>query len=489
MVQAHDSILRQQPPVLEGLARTRMTGDEGNWMITDIVEHHGDERIDLHSNGGLSEDQQERVYKPVAATTSQGSSETLVSEDSTILPRPSGENKSVLRWWLCLLSQADLRARDTFSRIVEFVIDGKKAIVHEHLLCEISGFFERSSRHKTSQTPLSFSVRDYASDIEWDTLMVFVKWVYFNELYDKVGLGEDPPNWNELLDLYFIADKWEITVLKNLLVDVLAGQFEESYDFPCYCTKKIWSNTAPGASLRRLWVDFYQFGISGTEFRDEMKSNALDLDFLKELSLSVIIDSREVGFDPDNTPHFIDSSMYHVADDVTGTCCCRVRFEGHEYTHKFQYKRALDHQRWRRRMNKLEGQVKSSEKKAESLQLTLVAKEISLLDKEEYKNWDSKAKELEDQLAKLKESKLKSEQSKNKRIKHLETSLEDTQNLMRAPYASKDRDVFTVDTGLKAVEEKSRAKNKEIQNQKHEIANANAKKRKADSDSRSGRWE
>ena len=456
-------------------------------MITNIVvEHHGDECIDLHSNGGLSEDQQERVYKPVAATNSQGSSETLVSEDSSIVLRPSGENKSVLRWCFCLLSQADLPARDTFSRIVELVIDGKKAIVHEHLLCEISGFFERSSRHNTSETPLSFSVRDYVSDIDWDTLMVFVKWVYFNELYDKVGLGEDPPNWDELLDLYLIADKWEIIVLKNLLVDVLAGQFEEGYDFPCYGTKKIWSNTAPGASLRRLWVDFYKFGISETEFRDEMKSDALDLDFMKELSLSLIIDSREVGLDSDNTPHFIDPSIYHVADDVTGTCCCRVRFEGHEYTHKIQYKRARDHQRRRRRIHNLEGEVKLSEENAESPQLTLVAKEKSLLDKEEYKNWDSKAKELEDQLAKLRESKLKSEPSKNKRIKHLETSHEDTQNLLTASNASKDRDVSTVETIRKAVEDKSQAKNKEVQNQKHEIAIANAKKRKADSDWRSG---
>ena len=315
--------------------------------------------------------------------------------------------------------------------------------------------------------------------------MVFVKWVYFNELYDNVGFGQDPPDWDELLDLYFIAEKWEIVVLKNLLLDVLAGHFEwamDTCDFPCSYTKKIWSNTPPGAPLRRLWVDFYKYGISETEFQDEIKSDALGLDFMKEFSLSIIV-SVEERIDWDEIPYFIDSSIYHVADNVTGICCCRVRFEGHEYTHKFEYQRARDCQQWRQGTCSPEGQVERPENKAESPGLWLMGKEKSLLAKAKYQTGDSKVKELEDQLAKLKESKLKSEQGKNKRIRQFEISLEDTQNLLRASNASRDRDVSIVETKLKAVEEKLQAKNKEVENQKHEFENA--KKRKVDSDWRS----
>lgn len=254
--------------------------------------------------------------------------------------------------------------------MVELVIDGKKAIVHEHLLCEISRFFERSCRQNTTQTPLSLSVRDYASEIDWDTLMVFVNWVNFNELYDNVSFTDGPPNWNDLLNLYFIADKWEIIVLKNLLLDVLVRQFEwaiETDDYPCYCTKKIWSNTAPGASLRRLWIDFYKWGISGTDFQGEMESDALDLDFLKELSLS-LIDSRKEVCDGEENWYLVHPSVYHVADDITGTCCCRVRFEGNEHRHKFQYQRARDHQQWRRQLNGLKDQAKATEKDVEGPQ-------------------------------------------------------------------------------------------------------------------------
>ena len=316
---------------------------------------------------------------------------------------------------------------------MELAIDGKKAIVHEHLLCEISGFFRRSSCQNTSRTPLSFSVRDYVSDIAWDTLMVFVKWVYFNELYDNVGFKEHPPNWDELLDLYFIAENWEIVVLKNLLLDVLAGRIQWDFYFHGSCTRKIWSNTAPGAPLRRLWVDFYRYGANEVDFRDEINLDLLDPDFLKELSLSFIV-GIEGRIDWDEIPFLTDSSIYHVADDVTGTCCCRVRFEGDEYTHKFQYQRARGPQQLRQQINSLEGQVKSSEKKAESLQLLISGK---VLDEEEFEARDSKVKELGDQLAKLKDSKLKSEQRLNMRIRQLEASLDFTRNLPRASNARK----------------------------------------------------
>ena len=326
---------------------------------------------------------------------------------------------------------------------------------------------------------MSFSVRDYSADITWDTLLVFVEWVYFNELSQ---LKEGPPNWDGLLDLYFIADKWESIVLKNVLLDAFIESFHGAMTygaFPCHYTKKIWSNTAPGASLRRLWIDFYRARIGGAEFQEEMKSDALDLDFLKELSLS-LISSEEKSFNREEPPYATDPSIYHAANDVTGICCCRARFEGDHYTHKSQYEQARI---WH--IYDLEGEVNSFDKSLEGLQLELRPREKSLLDNKEHKKCNSKAKEFEAQFAKLKGPKLNSEDHQDKMIEQLDECLINLWNVLDAMNIRKDGGVLITRTKVKALEEKLQAKNKEVESQKHEIETS--KKRKLDSDWRSVR--
>ena len=87
--------------------------------------------------------------------------------------------------------------------------------------------------------------------------MVFVNWIYFNKLYEEGTDVEDEPSppaeWNDLLDLYFLANQWEIVVLKNLLLDVLIRKFDEAMEtdtFPCSYTKKIVKNTASVGLLK-----------------------------------------------------------------------------------------------------------------------------------------------------------------------------------------------------------------------------------------------
>ena len=196
--------------------------------------------------------------------------------------------------------------------------------------------FGSSNRQKES-----YSVRDYSPYIEWDSLLVFINWVYFNKLYDHVDFQEDTtsPGWNQLLDLYFLAVKWEIPVLKNLLLDVLIEAFRirvlENEKFPCGYTKSIYEHTNPEDPLRRLWIDFYMTGISGAEYENEVKSIELDMNFVKDLSLSFIIG----GFDRDQPPLLDEPTAYHALDRGTGICCCRPRFEGDQYRHKCEFMR------------------------------------------------------------------------------------------------------------------------------------------------------
>ena len=194
--------------------------------------------------------------------------------------------------------------------------------------------FDSSTRQRES-----FSVRDYSPSIEWDSLLVFVNWIYFNKLYDHVDYRDDnnAPGWNDLLDLYFLAVKWEITVLKNLLLDLMIEVFRigvsENEEFPCDYTKSIYEHTNQEDPLRRLWIDFYMTGISGAEFKNELKSNELDMNFVKDLSLAFITG----GFDRDQPPLLDEPTAYHAVDRETGVCCCRTRFEGDQYRHKCDF--------------------------------------------------------------------------------------------------------------------------------------------------------
>ena len=213
--------------------------------------------------------------------------------------------------------------------MVELVINTKKAVVHDHLLAEVSKYFAHSARQSTSQSPLSLSVRDFSPDMRWNTLLIFRKWLYFNDLYEDDDFEDSPPAWDDILDLYFLANKWEIVILKNLLLDVLIKRFDlamEMEEFPCDYTNKIYVNTNPEEPLRRLWIDFYKGGRDGGAFQIEVKSNRLDLDFLKELSVSLL--DNPYRPDEEDLPYMDDPSLYHSGDHATGDCCCRMRFRG-----------------------------------------------------------------------------------------------------------------------------------------------------------------
>lgn len=376
--------------------------------------------------------------------------------------------------------------------MVELVINNKKATVHHYLLAEVSKYFARSERQSTSQSPLSLCVRDFSPDIGWNTLLIFLKWLYFNGLYEGDDFEDSPPAWDNILDLYFLANKWEIVILKNLLLDVLIKRFDlamEMEEFPCDYTNKIYMNTNPEEPLRRLWIDFYKGGINSGDFQSEVQSNRLDLDFLKELSVSLI--DNAYGRDGEELPYMDDASLYHSTDDATGDCCCRMRFEGEGYMHKSEYQFAREHQECRvisanRRITTLEGEVKALKNDTRAVRLEIKTKTSVLRNKEEeLKTRDSKIKGLEAQLSKLEEAKIKSEQDKEKRLEHLQTSLHNVQSSLTNMSLSKDKDAHAAKTRITALEQQLQTKTKDLETQKHE--HENQKKRKLDSDWRSSR--
>lgn len=365
------------------------------------------------------------------------------------------------------------------------------AVVHLHLLCEVSGFFRELAGPSPGEMPFSFSMQTYSPDMSWDTLQTFVHWIYFNKFFDgdKDQYITHELQWHGLLDLYILADAWDIMVPKNVVVDELISALAEAVPdqgFPCYYSKKIYKYTKPGEPLRFLWVDFYKGAVSEAEFEEEMQSDALDPEFVKELSLS-FIRSDEL-FDKCNPPYFSNASAYHLANPETGECYCRVRFEGGEYEHKSEYddaqKRAIGRLATaQRQARELTSQLTASDAAARALRLELAEKTSALLRKEEDNRLEkSKA---DNQLLRLENTNLKSEQDKDKKIKQLENTVQNMQNSVKLLQSSKDRDANTARNQTRTLEEQLQARTKEVENLRRE--SEDVKRRKLDSDWRPGR--
>lgn len=330
--------------------------------------------------------------------------------------------------------------------------------------------------------------------------MVFINWIYFNKLYEDETASEDEPpptpGWNDLLNLYFLANQWEIVVLKNLLLDIMIRTFMEAMEddaFPRYYTKKIVEHTASHDPLRRLWVDSYRGGMYGARY-EEINSGDLDLDFLKQLSIALI--NEESGFDRgDLLPYLNDPAEYHFSGDVA-SCCCRTRFEGNDYQHKSDYVEAKAHKDSAgfrlliadQRVGSLEAQVMALKDQVRALEnkattagtlgLEVTSKAKALHDTEQdLAKERAKSKALAEQLLQLQTTKTRHEQDQVKKIEELEASVRKGQITISNAQSTRDKEANTFNARIRVLENQLRTKTKELEDQKH-LEIESAKKRK-----------
>lgn len=222
-----------------------------------------------------------------------------------------------------------------YKKVIRIVIGkGDQAVtlvVHQHLVDALS----RVPRRRCVETTEGITLTpdgDYLNKPQiWH---YFVHWIYFNEFTSQGD--KQTPGYPELLDLYFLAEEYSITVLKNVLIDRL---IQESFisPVPSGMSYEIYLYTLED-QLRRLWVDFYIWDVEEAIVQAELKSYDMHPGFVRDLAAAQaeLLRSNEAIYKV-SPPYKKDSIAYHIPDSVTGICCCRTQFEGNKYKHRRDY--------------------------------------------------------------------------------------------------------------------------------------------------------
>ena len=170
--------------------------------------------------------------------------------------------------------------RSRFSAIVDLMIGENKMAVHKRLICNLSGYFAKLFRERTDSESLSLNVEAFSSDLRCETLTMFVHWIYFNKFFDETE-DESSPTCGELIDLYILADKWDMTILKNVVIDETIALFDDNDwvrgdEFPSGLLRKLYQHTSPGDQFRELWVDLYLWEVNDDLYEHDLRSTVLD---------------------------------------------------------------------------------------------------------------------------------------------------------------------------------------------------------------------
>ncbi|KAL8842350.1 MAG: hypothetical protein Q9205_006630 [Flavoplaca limonia] len=144
---------------------------------------------------------------------------------------------------------------------------GKIFYVHQGLICESSPFFRAAFTGGFKENSGSINLEEDDPDIFGH----IVQWLYRGKLetLSKVEVDTGFDYWMKLFQLYVLADKYGMRLLKNAVMDLLfqtrdrrKNKETETHKPPQQsCVTYVYENTAPGSQLRRFLVIYYVWHI------------------------------------------------------------------------------------------------------------------------------------------------------------------------------------------------------------------------------------
>ena len=215
-------------------------------------------------------------------------------------------------------------------------VEGQRVVYtcHEHKILQISASV-RNYRQRQEDEVIALNPQDKVPTLKAQAIHHFLHWLYNNRFTEP---EQGNCSFGQLLDLYFLGHAYEITVLKNVVIDHLIEKCS-TYSIPDRCTKRIYKYTKKGDQLRRLWVDVYVWEVPEEQFRTELESGKLDPTFLQDLAMAQMhkIRARQRKSGPGIPPYEKSKSVYHKRDSDTGVCCRRKEYEGLGFHHRGNY--------------------------------------------------------------------------------------------------------------------------------------------------------
>ncbi|KAL6718507.1 hypothetical protein ACLMJK_004599 [Lecanora helva] len=258
------------------------------------------------------------------------------------------------------IASPNLSLLTNYERTVQIIYNGNDRpvtfICHESRLLEISGFVQ-VYRRRNDRDMLRLCPQNEVPTIKLQSLQVFMHWLYTNRFTEP---GERRHSFSILLELYFLACAWSITVLKNVAIDHLIDKIS-AFSVPSHCTKRIYKYTAVGDQLRKLWVDVYVWEVEQNAFELELESGRLDATFLKDLTLAQMQRLRitQQRFDLGIPPYEMSKSVYHKRNEVTGVCCRRTQYEGEGSQHRGDNKQKQETAKLKHTLEKVQSKLEA----------------------------------------------------------------------------------------------------------------------------------
>lgn len=173
--------------------------------------------------------------------------------------------------------------RSRFKKVITVLVGHSEDdyTVHKDLICAQSPFF-RAACNGNFVEAAEGTVR--LPDDEPETFELLLQWLYMGRVGDPKATK--PLSWHESAYLYVIAEKLQISELKNAVVDSWITKSAETCEIPIGVVAYVYCNTPDSSHLRRLLVDMV--ACAGSTNSLCKRKDDLPHEFLLDLSMALI---------------------------------------------------------------------------------------------------------------------------------------------------------------------------------------------------------
>ena len=180
-------------------------------------------------------------------------------------------------------------------------------ILHEKLLCYRSQFFRNIFNPKRGSKNSVYGL----PDDEDEPFRLFVGWLYS----ERVPPPKEEKDLSPLLDMYLMAEKWEIRRLIIEVLDAVRLYYFESDTWPSLRrVQYIYANTEVESPMRQLLVQCVARMLVTGQGVPQHWENALRKN--GQLAVDIILCVQKWHFDPENVPDARAESVKPIAEEA-----------------------------------------------------------------------------------------------------------------------------------------------------------------------------
>ncbi|EME47090.1 hypothetical protein DOTSEDRAFT_20899 [Dothistroma septosporum NZE10] len=186
-------------------------------------------------------------------------------------------------------------------------------ILHKKLLCYRSQFFRNIFNPKRGSKKASENSVYGLPDDEDEPFRLFVGWLYS----ERVPPPKEEKDLSPLLDMYLMAEKWEIRRLIIEVLDAVRLYYYESDTWPSLRrVQYIYANTEQESPMRQLLVQCVARMLVTGQGVPQHWENALRKN--GQLAVDIILTVQKWHFDPESVPDARVGNVKEVVEEAEG---------------------------------------------------------------------------------------------------------------------------------------------------------------------------